>query len=72
VGTSVQKNDVALYFCENCDRESSLVPLQMDLFGNITNWPKDFFGDDLADLEAMALAQATRRTSTGTGGGQCE
>lgn len=61
--TPVSRDDVELYFCETVGSESTLVPLQMDLYGSITNWPRDFFGDELADLEAIALAQALRHGS---------
>ena len=36
------------------DRE--IEPLKVDDFGNITNWPKDFFGDEIGDLAAMTEA----------------
>jgi predicted ATPase len=68
----VERNDVALYFCNTTGTESVLVPLQLDLYGSITNWPRDFFGDELEDLEAMALAQALRRgrSNHSAGGGK--
>jgi hypothetical protein len=33
----------------------------MDLFGNIENWPKDFFGDEFGEIAAMSQAAMERR-----------
>ena len=52
--------DTALYFCET-KTESSLTPLDLDLFGNITNWPKDFFGDEVGEMAETARAIVKRR-----------
>ncbi|MGV2334830.1 MAG UNVERIFIED_CONTAM: DUF3696 domain-containing protein [Planctomycetaceae bacterium] len=49
-----------LYFCDVANGESLLRPLDLDLFGNITNWPKDFFGDELGEMAAMTEAQIRR------------
>ena len=53
--------DVALYFCEMAGGHSRLVPLDVDLCGNITNWPKDFFGDEFGEMAAMTRAQVERQ-----------
>ncbi|MCY4145836.1 MAG: DUF3696 domain-containing protein [Chloroflexi bacterium] len=42
--------DTALYFCEMCVGESVLTPLEIDLFGDIRNWPEDFFGDMTGEI----------------------
>jgi len=54
-------DDTALYFCEMGKESSSLIPLDLDSFGNITNWPKDFFGDDVGELAETARAVVKRR-----------
>ena len=46
--------DVRLYFCEQEQGKSKLTPLEVQASGVITNWPRDFFGDMLA--ERMALS----------------
>jgi hypothetical protein len=56
----VTSDDVALYFVDFRGGESSAERLQVDLYGNITNWPLRFFGDDLGELSAMVRAQAKR------------
>lgn len=53
--------DVALYFCSAEDGESKLTPLAIDLFGNIENWPKDFFGDEFGEVAAMSRAIQRRK-----------
>ena len=41
----ISPDTMALYFCESENDGSKLTPLNVDLFGNILNWPKEFFGD---------------------------
>jgi hypothetical protein len=49
-----------LYFCENGIEGSELKPLDVDLYGNIANWPAGFFGNEMGDLVAMTEAAAKR------------
>lgn len=58
---TLTNDEVALYFCDFADGESKLVPLEVDLFGNIANWPKDFFGDDFGEMAEMTKAVMRRR-----------
>lgn len=51
----------ALYFCGVSKVGSTLTALQTDLFGNITNWPDGFFGDEFGEIAAMAKAVAKRK-----------
>jgi predicted ATPase len=55
-------SDVALYFCEPGKGGSSLRELDVTLFGDIENWPEDFFGDPMMDLAARAEAAAKRES----------
>ena len=58
----VPQEDVALYFCSsNPDGSSSLSRLEVDQFGNISNWPKDFFGDQFGEIAAMSEAALNRQ-----------
>ena len=52
--------DVALYFCDYKADQSALHPLEVDELGNIRNWPKDFFGDEVGEIAAMTRAQLER------------
>jgi predicted ATPase len=57
----IRPSDVAIYFISQNNGEAELTPLNIDMFGNITNWPKDFFGDDIEDLAAVARATIDRK-----------
>lgn len=54
----------SLYFCEVANGASKLVPLQLDLFGNIENYPHAFFGDAFEETAAMVEAASKRKTRT--------
>lgn len=55
--------DTALYFCEIAEDGSKLTELDVDLFGNIKNWPKDFFGDEFGEMAAITRAAMLRKTA---------
>lgn len=62
---ALQKDQVALYFVEQSEGGATLRPIEVDDYGNIKNWPKDFFGDAMADHVARAKAEAERKRSNG-------
>ena len=47
---SLSADKTAMYFCDMKNGESKLTPLEIDTFGNISNWPDDFFGDLTGDM----------------------
>lgn len=54
--------DAALYFCQNTSEgDSQLISLELDPFGNISNWPDGFFGDEMGELVAMTEAAMQRQ-----------
>ena len=53
--------DTALYFCQINDGTSEIEQLDLDEYGNIRNWPQNFFGDDLGDLVEKTKAEMQRR-----------
>lgn len=53
----ISHNDAALYFCEMHDGYSQIRSLDLTLFGEITNWPDGFFGDEMGEIVAMAKAK---------------
>ncbi|KPL81980.1 AAA family ATPase [Herpetosiphon geysericola] len=58
----LSNTDTALYFCDMDDTGTShAVPLDVDQYGNIRNWPKDFFGDEMADLAALSRETIRRK-----------
>jgi predicted ATPase len=57
----ITPDQVAAYFAHTAGTDSKLEPLQIDLLGNILNWPENFFGDSMGDLMAMTQAAAERQ-----------
>ena len=56
---------VGVYFVNTTKHPVSLENLNIDLFGNIQNWPKDFFGDEMGDISSqMAAAIKKRKLAT--------
>lgn len=60
--------NLTLYFCNRRAGVSVLEPVGLTPYGQINNWPDDFFGDTAGDLEAMMEAGLERRlTEVGNG-----
>ena len=57
----VSQDEVGLYFCEAGAQGSEITTLGLDLWGNIRNWPVDFFGDEFGEIAAMNKAVLDRR-----------
>jgi len=62
---AVRPEDVAVYFCRRsgtpADPVTELEPLQLNMFGEIENWPPNFFGDEMADVAGRAIAAMKRK-----------
>lgn len=54
-----------LYFCKMENSASVLEPLQLDLYGTITNWPDGFFGNEMDEIAAMQEAMLERKMQNG-------
>lgn len=53
----IKPEEVAIYFCGRTNTgDADLKPLEIDLYGDIKNWPENFFGDEMADVTARTLA----------------
>lgn len=52
--------DVAVYFCRRAGEATELEPLKLNLYGEIENWPENFFGDEMADIAGRTLAAVKR------------
>ena len=62
----IEQDDVGLFFCSTDGSEgSNLSQLEVDQFGNISNWPKDFFGDQFGEIAAMSDAALARQEESG-------
>lgn len=57
--------DVAIYFCKPGPGGAELEEMQLNEYGEIANWPEDFFGDEMGDLVARTNAAAKRRETKG-------
>ncbi len=57
----VSEKDISAYFAKVDQTPAKLEPLELDLFGNIRNWPKNFFGDEMGDVTAHAKAAMEKR-----------
>jgi predicted ATPase len=54
-------DQTALYFCKPGPDGSTIEELKLDEYGNISNWPENFFGDEVGDLAAMTQAAIKRQ-----------
>jgi predicted ATPase len=53
---ALHPNDIALYFCDVREGESQIRELELNVLGEIANWPRDFFGDPFGETAAIARA----------------
>ena len=60
----ISADDTAFYFCEMNEGISEIERLDVDDYGNITNWPQNFFGDEMGDLAAKTKAEMKRRKAS--------
>lgn len=58
---TLPKDKVSAYFANVNRKPAKLEPLDIDEHGNIKNWPKDFFGDEMGDILAQAKAGIRNR-----------
>jgi predicted ATPase len=59
---TIKPEETALFFCDATNEGSRLTSLDVDLYGNIRNWPKDFFGDEFGEMAAITKAAMQRKT----------
>lgn len=57
----LKHDEFSAYFANNNTFPAKLEELKVDLFGNIDNWPPDFFGDITGDIFAQTDAALDRR-----------
>ena len=61
---NIKEEDISLFFCSPDSGHSQVTPLKIDSYGNIENWPKDFFGDQFGEIAAMSKAALKRRMAS--------
>lgn len=60
----IEASDVAVYFVKREGASADLEALRLNVFGEIENWPVNFFGDEMGDIAARTL-EAIRRQAAG-------
>ena len=63
---TISPDDVAVHFCTKAGEATEITPLEVNLYGDIVNWPENFFGDEMADLTARTLAAMDQRSRLAT------
>lgn len=62
----VAQDKVSAYFANITKTPAVLEPLQIDIFGNIQNWPDNFFGDEMQDITEQSKAAMKKRITMST------
>jgi len=60
----IEATDVAVYFVKREGASAELEALRLNIFGEIENWPVNFFGDEMGDIAARTL-EAIKRQAAG-------
>lgn len=58
---AIGPDDIAVYFVRQSGEGVNLEALRLDMFGEIENWPDNFFGDDMGEIAARTLAAIKRQ-----------
>jgi len=58
---TISKDKISAYFADITSTPAKLELLNVDIFGNILNWPKHFFGDEMGDITAQAKATMLKK-----------
>lgn len=61
---ALKPEEVAIYFARSGDAGAGLEELEVNMFGDIINWPDNFFGDDMGDIVARTEAASKRRAES--------
>lgn len=62
----IPQEKVSAYFANISKTPAKLEPLEIDIFGNIQNWPENFFGDEMGDITEHAKAAMKKRMQQST------
>jgi predicted ATPase len=57
----IASSDASLYFCNILDSGSSIQELSLTEYGEIANWPQDFFGDEIGEIAITTKAMMERQ-----------
>lgn len=64
---TIDPRDVAMYFVKPGVSSSRIEPLDVDEFGNVRNWPENFFGDQTTDMVEQTRHARRRRREAENG-----
>lgn len=65
---AISPDEVAIYFAKATAKGAELEALAVNEYGDITNWPDNFFGDEMGDIVARTEAASRRRAARGDEG----
>lgn len=57
----ITADEISLIYCQPQNAHCHLEPLNLDEYGNIKNWPKNFFGDQFGEVAAASKAMIKRK-----------
>lgn len=58
---AIEPEDLVMYFVERDGTKAKINELQLDDYGEISNWPENFFGDEMGDIAARTMAAMQRK-----------
>ncbi|AKA23601.1 AAA family ATPase [Pseudomonas chlororaphis] len=58
---AAESQDIKLFFCDQARGESTISELELTEFGDIKNWPDNFFGDEMGEISATRTAALKRK-----------
>lgn len=64
----VSPDDMAVYFVRAEPAGVALEELRLNMFGDIENWPENFFGDEMTEIAARTEAAMRRQMGTSDAG----
>ncbi|QXB47580.1 AAA family ATPase [Acinetobacter seifertii] len=57
----IEADTLAMYFVERDNTKAKINELKLDDYGEISNWPENFFGDEMGDIAARTIAAMKRK-----------
>lgn len=57
----IEPETLAMYFVERDGTKATINALKLDDYGEISNWPENFFGDEMGDIAARTMAAMQRK-----------
>lgn len=63
----IDADDVAIYFVNRKGAAVEMEALRLNMFGEIENWPENFFGDEMGDIAARTMAALQRQATIADG-----